>query len=71
MSIRTNLLKELEKEFLPAGKKETQWKRVCFFLLLVVSMGVGLLGLYSYLKGVPKAARLLSIGILVHTVTVK
>jgi len=71
MSIRTNLLKELEKEFLPTGKKETAWKRVCFFLLLVVSIGVGLLSLYGYLKGVPKAARLLGIGIMVQTVTVK
>jgi len=84
MRVRTNLLKELEREFLPpegvlysarvaplSEKKEIPWKRLLLILLLGVVIGTGLLGLYYYLKDKPSSARFLGLGIPVETVTVK
>ncbi|MBI3358782.1 MAG: biotin/lipoyl-binding protein, partial [Nitrospirae bacterium] len=83
MQVRTNLLKELEREFLPAGvapppaKKEIPWKRrpspARSFLILISSIviGVGLFSFYFYPKGNTTAARFLGLGIPVETVTVQ
>ncbi len=69
--VRTNLLQELEREFLPLEKKEIPWSKVFFILILGAVMGVSLWGLYFYLKGSPSAARFFGLSIPVETVTVK
>ncbi|MEK7286043.1 MAG: efflux RND transporter periplasmic adaptor subunit [Nitrospirota bacterium] len=74
MTIYTNLLKELEKEFLPSEEKKTDWKKGLAFLLIGIAFGAGVFSLYLYIKkspAGPAAVRLFSLGTPVETVTVK
>ncbi len=71
MRVQTNLLRELEREFLPSEKKTISWKWIFLILLLGIAMGAGLLSLYFYLKETPAASRFLGLGIKVETITVK
>ncbi|MEK7747867.1 MAG: efflux RND transporter periplasmic adaptor subunit [Nitrospirota bacterium] len=71
MTVRTNLLRELEREFLPSESKGMPWKSAIFLLLIGIAIGAGILSLYIYFKGGPAAARFLGLGIPVETMTVK
>lgn len=71
MKVQTNLLRELEREFLLKDEKKPSWKWGFLILLLGIVIGVGLLGLYFYLKDFPAASRLLGLGIKVETIRVK
>lgn len=71
MKVQTNLLRELEREFLPKDEKKPSWKWGFLILILGIVMGAGLLSLYFYLKDFPAASRLLGLGIKVETIMVK
>jgi len=71
MRVQTNLLRELEAEFLPVEKQKTHWKAGLLMLLLGIVIGAGLFGLYVFLKDKPWAARFFDTGIQVETITVK
>jgi membrane fusion protein (multidrug efflux system) len=71
MKVQTNLLRELEREFLAKDEKKHSWKWAFLILLLGIVMGAGLLSLYFYLQDFPVASRLLGLGIKVETIMVK
>jgi RND family efflux transporter MFP subunit len=71
MEVRTNLLRELEREFLHPAGKQPRWIKRFLFLFLGVALGLSLLSLYVYLKGGPTAARFFGLGIPVETVVVR